>query len=212
MKRLLPFFVILAAATTATAQVVSVGSVAGIEASSSLGATTIDMTHPATANGQVTTAFLRWTGAGSSCTPSVKLKVVRLDVFNGVFNVVADRGPFTVVNGTNKLTLTPPIDVIAGDLVATVPSETPCGAVAATRARYDDFSIFTSGDFASGRSITGFNMNRETRPLVQLTNSDALLAGVIPAVGAAAGGFGSFFRTSLQLANPTSTPSVVRVV
>src|SRR3954465_10732799 len=100
------------------AQTISIGSVAGVEASSSLGATTVDMTHPATASGQVTTAWIRWTGP-TTCTASMHVKVLRLDVVNGVFTVVGDR-PLTVVNGTNKLALNPPISVQAGDLVATV--------------------------------------------------------------------------------------------
>ena len=207
MKRFLPLPAFLIAAS-AFAQIVSIGSVAGIEANSSLSATTIDMSHPASASGQVTTAWIRWTGP-TTCTASVHLKVLRLDVVSGNFTVVGDR-PLTVSAGANKVLLGIPISVQAGDLIATVADGT-CGAVAATRARYGDFSLVTSGDIVTGRTITSFNMNRDTRPLVQLTNSDPLLSGVIPAVGSAPGGFGSFFRTSLQLSNPTSTTSAVRI-
>lgn len=210
MKRLLPLLSLLVAAG-ASAQLVTIGSVAGVETTSNLSATTIDMSNPANAAGQVTNIFVRWSGAGSSCSATMKFKIVRLDVVSGVFNVVADRGPFAVVNGANKIALAPPVDVAAGDLVATVTSGT-CGGVAAAHAGYGDFSLVTSGDFPSGRAISSFNLNRETRPLVQLTNSDAVLSGVIPAVGAAQGGFGSFFRTSMQIANPTSTTSSVRIV
>ena len=206
MKRLLPLTAFLIAAS-AFAQIVSIGSVAGIEANSSLGATTIDMSHPASASGQVTTAWIRWTGP-TTCTTSMQLKVLRLDVVNGNFTVVGDR-PLTVSAGANKVLLGIPINVQAGDLIATVADGT-CGAVAATRARYGDFSLVTSGDIVTGRDLTSFNLNRETRPLVQLTNSDPLLAGVIPAVGSAPGGFGSFFRTALQLTNPTGITSNVR--
>ena len=179
MKRALPLIAFLTAAG-AFAQYVSIGSAAGIEANSSLGATTIDMSHPASATGQVTTAWIRWTGP-TTCTASMRLKVLRLDVVSGNFTVVADR-PLTVSAGANKVLLGIPISVQAGDLIATVADGT-CGSVAATRARYGDFSLVTSGDIVSGRTITSFNMNRDTRPLVQLTNSDPLLSGVIPAVG-----------------------------
>lgn len=207
MKRAL-FLIVFLTAASAFAQIVSIGSVSGIEATSSLGATTIDMSHPATATGQVTTAWIRWTGP-TSCTTSVRLKVLRLDVVNGTFTVVGDR-PLVISPGANKVLLGTPISVQAGDLIATVADGT-CGSVAATRARYGDFSLVTSGDIVTGRTISSFNMNRDTRPLVQLTNSDPLLSGVIPAVGSAAGGFGAFFRTSLQLSNPTSTTSAVRI-
>ena len=173
MKRLLPLTAFLIAAS-AFAQIVSIGSVAGIEANSSLGATTIDMSHPASASGQVTTAWIRWTGP-TTCTASMQLKVLRLDVVSGNFTVVGDR-PLTVSAGANKVLLGIPINVQAGDLIATVADGT-CGAVAATRARYGDFSLVTSGDIVTGRNITSFNMDRDTRPLVQLTNSDPLLSG-----------------------------------
>jgi hypothetical protein len=208
MKQALSLVAVLIA-IGAHAQQISIGSVSGVEASSSLGATTVDMSHPATATGQVTTAWIRWTGP-TTCTAGMHVKVLRLDVVNGVFVVVGDR-PLTVVNGTNKLALNPPINVQAGDLVGTVADGT-CGSVVATHARYGDFSLVTSGDIVTGRDLTSFNMNRETRPLVQLTNSDPLLAGIIPAVGSAPGGFGSFFKTSLQLSNPSSVTSNVRVV
>jgi hypothetical protein len=185
--------------------------VAGIDAGTNLGGTTIDMSHPANANGTVTTASIRWSATGT-CNGSVALKVVRLNVVTGVFNVVADRGPFTVASGANKLSLTPPVDVQAGDLVATVVQQGSCGGVAATHERYGEFSLLASGDFASGRTLTSFTMNRETRPLVQLTGSDTVLAGVVPAVGALAGGFGSFFRTGMQFANPSNATSFLRVV
>jgi len=210
MRRSLSAFLLLAA-SAASAQIVSLGSAAGIDAGTYLGAAVIDMSRPANANGQITTAFVRGTATGS-CAGAVKLKVVRLDLGNGVFNVVADRGPFTIVPGANRLTLTPPIDVQAGDYVATVVQPTSCVAVAAAHHRLGGFSLVTAGDFASGRALSSFVMNRDVRPIVQLTSSDTLLAGVIPAVGATQGGFGSFFRTSVQFANPTNTASSIRVV
>jgi len=207
MKRALPLIAFFTAAG-AFAQIVSIGSVAGIEANSSLGATTIDMSHPASATGQVTTAWIRWTGP-TTCSAQLRLKVLRLDAVLGTFTVIGDRG-LVVSAGTNKVLLGTPISVQAGDLIATVADGT-CGSVAATHARYGEFSLVTSGDIVTGREIKSFNMNRDTRPLVQLTNSDPLLSGVIPAAGSAPGGFGAFFRTSLQLSNPTSTSSNVRV-
>ncbi len=210
MRRSLSVLLFLAA-SAASAQIVSIGSAAGIDVGTYAGSATIDMSHPANASGQVTTAFVRGT-ATSTCPGSIKLKVVRLDLGNGVFNVVADRGPFTVVPGGNRLTLSPPIDVQAGDYVATVVQPTSCVAVAAAHQRLGGFSLVSGGDFTSGRTLTSFVMNRDVRPIVQLTSSDTLLAGVIPAVGATPGGFGSFFRTSVQFANPTNTPSSIRVV
>ena len=66
---------LLLLASPLIAQPVSIGSTSGIDMNFGLAGTTIDMTHPATAAGQVTTAFVRWLGTG--CTGALKLKVVR---------------------------------------------------------------------------------------------------------------------------------------
>lgn len=210
MRRSLSVFLVLLA-SAASAQIVSIGSASGISATTSVGAAAIDISHPANTSGQVTTAFVRGSSTGS-CPGSIKLKVVRLDLGNGVFNVVADRGPFTIVPGANRLVLSPPIDVQAGDYVTAVVPPTSCVAVTGAPQRPGGFSLVTAGDFASGRALSSFGMNRDVRPIVQLTSTDTLLAGVIPAVGATQGNFGAFFRTSVQFANPTNSPSSIRVV
>ena len=74
--------------------------------------------------------------------------------------------PSTAVGVVEKIHTNKGGKVNTGDLIATVADGT-CGSVAATRARYGDFSLVTSGDIVSGRTITSFNMNRDTRPLVQ---------------------------------------------
>src|SRR3954470_15555595 len=80
--------------------------------------TMIDLSHPATADGPVASASVQW--GGGSCTAAFKVKFLRpsSSLSLTTFTLVAERGPFTAIAGRNQLTLTPPVNVKAGDLIA----------------------------------------------------------------------------------------------
>src|SRR5437762_931896 len=115
--------------------------------------TTVDFSHPALTGGALTTATVRWTQApAAGCTNAMKLKLIR-PVPNpfGSFFVVAERGPFNMVNGFNTVQLTPPIDVIAGDYLAVVQMRgDPCGGMAVTASEQGSRMFQYSSDLASG--------------------------------------------------------------
>ncbi|HEX7152606.1 MAG TPA: hypothetical protein VF618_14045 [Thermoanaerobaculia bacterium] len=190
--------------TPALAQELSIGngSTGAPNSSDAAGAivrTDVDLVHPASAAGTVTTVRFQYSGA---CPGGVKIKFFRR--FNGSLTMVAERGPFNTANGANTVTMTPAVTVREGDLIG-ITRMTNCSSPTA----YAGF--VSEGYLQFGGDVTG------TVPMAAGLNPGAVLAlggtgtateyrkAVIPVAGSAAGGFGSFFRTSVQLFNPHST-------
>jgi hypothetical protein len=170
--------------------------------------TTLDFSHPATANGLLTTATVRWTQApAAGCTAAMKLKLVRPNVspFGGFF-VVAERGPFDMVNGYNTLTLTPAVDLQAGDFLAVVQTRgDPCGGMAVGSAQADSMLFQFQSDLASGSFSSG-DLRRGLEFGARASAGVGVLSNVIPVAGSSRGAFGSNFKTSAQMTNFTSFP------
>src|SRR4051812_24798626 len=173
--------------------------------------TMIDLSHPATADGAVASASVRW--GGGSCTAAFKVKFLRpsSSLTLTTFTLVAERGPFNAVAGRNQLTLTPPVDVKAGDLIA-VTSLVPFATCGSPFSAVDSGAAVMriSGDVTNG-SFNGF-YNRDKSLAARATDTTEVLEGVITAAGSLPGNFGSFFRTSVQIASPgggTSTGTLV---
>src|SRR5260370_58702 len=127
---------LLLIAASAPAQTVVAGSqsqIANIAENSTPPYTLVDLTHPATADGTLTTASVKW--AARSCTSAYKVKFLRpSDTFSlTTYTLVAERGPFTSQPGFDILSLTPPVDVKQGDLIAvtSLVSFSTCGSPAA---------------------------------------------------------------------------------
>src|SRR5436309_3179868 len=115
--------------------------------------TTIDFSHPATTAGSLTTATVRWAQApAAGCTNAMKFKLIRpVAVPFGNFSVVAERGPFNMVNGFNTVALTPPVDVSPGDYLAVVQLRgDPCGGMTVNAAESSSRMFQYSSDLASG--------------------------------------------------------------
>ena len=170
--------------------------------------TTVDFSHPATAAGTLTTATVRWAQApAAGCTNAMKLKLIR-PVANpfGSFFVVAERGPFNMVNGFNTVSLTPPVDVIAGDYLAVVQMRgDPCGGMAVNTSEsssrmFQYSSDLNSGSFCGGSLRSGYEFG------ARASAAASVLSGIVPVVGSTRGGFGSNFKTSMQLTNMTPWP------
>lgn len=170
--------------------------------------TSVDFSHPAQTDGLLTTATIRWTQApAAGCTAAMKLKLFRPTVspFGNLF-LVAERGPFDMVNGFNTVTLTPSVQMLAGDYLAVVQTRgEPCGGMAVGPAQEDSMlfqfqSDLTTGTFASGDLRRGLEFGARASVAV------SVLSNVITVAGSARGGFGSNFKTSTQLVNITSFP------
>lgn len=170
--------------------------------------TTLDFSHPAIADGLLTTATVRWTQApAAGCTAAMKLKLVRPTVspFGGFF-VVAERGPFDMVNGYNTLTLTPAVDLLAGDFLAVVQTRgDPCGGMAVGTAAADSMLFQFQSDLASGSFSSG-DLRRGLEFGARASVGVGVLSNVIPVAGSSRGAFGSNFKTSAQITNFTSFP------
>ncbi|MEK6374238.1 MAG: hypothetical protein AABO58_16245 [Acidobacteriota bacterium] len=170
-------------------------------------ATFVNLASYATANGTVNRAAVQWSTA---CTGAFKIVFLRNNLSStSAFTVVATRGPFNAVRGRNDVTLTPPVTVAQYDLIGVVQMQpiAACGSVQAQ----DDFSggtgyrLITTSDMSISGAL-GPNVNLFSGDVMGLIayNSNPLLVRVLPAAGAVQG-VTAFFRTAVQLYNPTPT-------
>src|SRR5450432_2226661 len=77
----------------------------------------VDVAHPAASNGSVTRASAMWS---FSCSSAFKLAFLRPGSSPTSFTVTAVRGPFDATAGKVDVTLSPPVSVNTGDLIALV--------------------------------------------------------------------------------------------
>jgi hypothetical protein len=160
--------------------------------------TTIDLAHPASATGTVTSVKYAWSTAG--CANALKIKFFRR---SGIaYTMTEERGPFTSsISGT--LTLTPPVNVRQGDLIG-IARLSNCGTPMASAVSSDGFLLF-AGD-VTGSVATADSLGRAMASLVLSGTGSAAeeVQGVIAVAGSLRGGFGSNFKTTLSLFNPSS--------
>jgi len=170
--------------------------------------TTVDFSHPARTDGLLTTATIRWTQApAAGCTAAMKLKLVRPTVspFGNIF-VVAERGPFDMVNGFNTVTLSPSVPMLAGDYLAVAQTRgDPCGGMAVASSQADSIIFQFPSDLATG-SFTSGDLRRGFEFGARASAAVSVLTNVLTVAGSARGAFGSNFKTSAQLANISAFP------
>ncbi|MEA2338871.1 MAG: hypothetical protein QOE82_2878, partial [Thermoanaerobaculia bacterium] len=169
--------------------------------------TYVNLSDGATANGTVSKATVSWS---ASCSNAFKIVFLR-ETFQSVaaFTLVATRGPFNAVSGRNEVSLTPPVTVSQGDLIGVVqllPVAT-CGSIR-TQSFPDNtgYNLVTTADMSTTGGTIGSSSNYSSGLAIGAIayNSDPLLVRILPAAGAAPGAT-AFFRTALQMVNPTST-------
>jgi hypothetical protein len=170
--------------------------------------TYVNLSNGATAAGTVNKATVGWS---ATCSNAFKIVFLR-NSFGSLagFTVVATRGPFNATGGRNEVTLTPPVTLALGDLVGVVQLQNlaTCGSVRTQSFASNSvgYNLVTTVDMSvSGGTIgsstvygSGFGIG------VVAYNSNPLLVRILPAAGAAPGAT-AFFRTALQMLNPTST-------
>jgi hypothetical protein len=221
---LLGTLIILASTAGAIAQPVGAGVSIGelpfgqviFALGSSLGPSTlIDLTQPASSAGSLTSATVRWIGTATPCANAFKIKILRASVSGqlGTYTVVAERGPFSTPNfvSDTTVTLSPPIAVQAGDLLAVTqmnPTSGTCGFVGISRSDSTHSGIRMTGEVQSATPAIG-NINPGIQINARASGDLPVLVGVVPAVGSLQGGFGSFFRTSIQIASGGITSQAV---
>lgn len=190
---------------TVGTQIVDLGGTATITNGGPV--TYVNLGAGATANGTVNKATVAWS---ASCSSAFKIVFLR-ETFHSVssFTLVASRGPFNAVNGRNEVTLTPPINLNQGDLIGVVqllPVAT-CGSVLTQSFPNGStgYILATTADMSTNGAITGASSNYSGGFAIGALafNSDPVLVRVLPAAGSVQGST-AFFRTSLQMLNPTS--------
>jgi hypothetical protein len=170
--------------------------------------TTVDFSHPATTDGLLTTATIRWTQApAAGCTAAMKLKLVRPtpSPFGNLF-VVAERGPFDMVNGFNTVTLSPSIPMQVGDYLAIVQTRgDPCGGMAVSSSEAGSMLFQFQSDLTTGTWTSG-DLRRGLEFGARASAAVSVLTNVLTVAGSARGAFGSNFKTSAQLVNISAFP------
>jgi hypothetical protein len=168
-------------------------------------ATIIDWSRPATASGSVNTATVAWNGATAPCDNIFYVRFFAIPSNAFVIVMTAERGPFKAVTGINTVTLDPPVPVTTETYIGIrrVEGPTTCGQPYGTFTRQPGRALFTLDDFKGG-AFTSLNPTANFHLQAQASNVPSVRVSTIPVVGSVAGAFGSFFRTSLTLANPGS--------
>ncbi len=194
----------LAAQTTIGTQLSDGGAPVSVTSSSTI--SYVDLAHPARTGGTLNEVSISWT---QSC-PAGAVKIVFLrpiDANAATFTVLAIRGPFGTVAGRSVWPLVPPVVVQKGDVIAALQLQpySQCGSVQTQHnAGTSGYSVITPTDISTSPTIanTAYLQNGVDFGLFAY-DSDPVLSRVIPAAGAVQGAT-AFFRTQLQLLNPTN--------
>jgi hypothetical protein len=175
--------------------------------------TIINFSRPAIQSGTVDRATVMWTGApAGGCTNAFKIKIFRSTSQNGV-QVLAERGPFNVIQGINNVQLNPSISIQAGDLIGiTQLQPLACGGVVNRRTDRHEAWGSVPVDPAAGATVDDFAFTHGLVPSVRATSEASPVHGYLPVVGSTAGGFGSLFKTSVQLTNRGSSEITGRLI
>lgn len=165
----------------------------------------VNLRSYARVSGTVNKATVAWSAA---CTGAFKIVFLR-NTFSNVssFTVSAVRGPFDSNGGRTTVTLTPPVALLAGDVIGVVQLQplAACGSVRTQQTVAGGYNIITTGDISiAGALGSSSNFSPEYEFGVFAYASDPVLTRILPAAGAVQGS-SAFFRTSLQLLNPTSS-------
>jgi len=162
--------------------------------------TDISLDNPATATGNISSVKVYWSSIG--CTNALKIKFFRRVGDN--LTLINERGPFTSTANPTTLAMTPPVAVQQGDLIG-VARVANCGnpgtLVGIVAAGY----LVYSGDVSGTVAIS--SATRAGAPIALYGSGTATeaVAAILPAVGSVTGTFGSSFKTSLQLLNPSAS-------
>jgi hypothetical protein len=154
------------------------------------------------------------------CPQAVKIRFFRSGPMpgRGPTPVVsfAERGPFDVNSLTQSVSLEPPVEVQPGDSLAIV-RLTPCGnpmaksSTGSFLAFAGDVSSLTPGTHGEAKLYQNATLSLQATGVLPVPDLPQP-AAILPIVGVAQGVNGAFFRTSVQLHNPTSTPASGRLV
>ena len=167
--------------------------------------TYVDLSHPATADGEVNSATFIWSGA--PCAAAAKIKFFRKIAYEYPFTtltVLAERGPFDVGFVTQTVALAPPVSLQKGDLIG-ITNLTTCGTP--TFREIGGVGGATAAITGDAEGNVSFLDRTEFLFLVEpeLRAAGAAsqeVVNILPVAISAPGLGGSHFKTRLQLRNP----------
>lgn len=166
--------------------------------------TDIDLVHPATHTGAVSTAKLYW--SSTACTNAFKIKFFRR--VGDELTMVAERGPFTPSANVYTATLTPSVSLKQGDLIG-VTRIAACGNAGAVTGFPSEGYLQYASDVTGTVTIASAAMHQGGVLALSASGTVSEWMGrVIPVVGSAAGAFGSQFKTEMQFFNPQTSGSM----
>ena len=175
--------------------------------------TIISMARPSLENGTVNRATVMWTGApAAGCENAFKIKFFRPLPDTGGMQVFAERGPFNAVQGINNVTFSAVV-VTTGDLIGiTQLLPNSCGGVVNRRADRSEVWGSIPTDPAVSSNIDEIEYIHGVVPSLRASSDIAPIHGYLPVVGSTQGGFGSLFKTAVQLTNRGSATITGRLV
>jgi hypothetical protein len=164
--------------------------------------TIINFSRPALATGTVDRATVIWTGApAAGCENAFRIKFFRPN--DSGLTMLAERGPFKAVNGVINVGLSPGVSLLPGDLVGVAQLlPVSCGGVVNRRTDTNEVWGAVPRDPATGTGVVDdIEYEWGLVPSVRAASEANPVHGYLPVVGSTAGGFGSLFRTAIQMTN-----------
>jgi hypothetical protein len=177
--------------------------------------TYINLSGPATANGTIRMVAFRTAGASVThpCNDAVKIKFFRRS--GDTVNFITERGPFSVNATITKVNLSPPVDVLAGDLIGiTLLQDCGLGGLRMGpigQALKTEGTAFIQGDASGAYSLhAGPGVTAPPARLIpalalsvfgSATTDAEVRSQIIVVAGSAPGVGGSRFKTDIQMAN-----------
>lgn len=163
--------------------------------------TDIDLVHPATHTGSVSSVKIYWSSSG--CANAFKIKFFRR--VGETLTMTAERGPFTPTASVYTATLTPAVSVQQGDLIG-VARVASCGNAGAIVGFPSEGYLQYAGDVTGSVTVATATMRQGGVLALRATGTATeWMARVIPVVGSTAGAFGARFKTEMQFFNPQTT-------
>lgn len=168
--------------------------------------TDVSLENPATGSGSIDTVTFGW---NATCTGVAKIKFFRRT--GNTLNMVAERGPFNTITSsrvTQVVQLSPPVGVAPGDLIG-ITRMVSCGNALAEAGTGTQGYVVLQGDATTGTISAGNTFHDKLGVMGTGFAPANSVQGYIPVVGSTQGGFGSNFKTSVQIFNssPTSVAS-----
>ncbi|HEX7192724.1 MAG TPA: hypothetical protein VF381_14245 [Thermoanaerobaculia bacterium] len=155
---------------------------------------------PATASGVITSVKVYWSNA--ACSNAFTITFFRRA--GDLLIPGSKRGPFSTTSNVMTVELTPAVSVGQGDLIG-ITRLSDCGnpgtATGVPTAGYLSFDE----DVKTNRTVIDGQRAKSALAVFASAPATNSTEEVLPAVGSVRGVFGSSFKTSLQLLNPTSS-------